>query len=229
MNNCVSPSPSARSTTPTTRLGQLFFTIMSHLLYDLGLYRFVTPFIWRCSTQRLLDNYVENISRDHLEIGVGSGYFLKRTLCADFLERLVLLDLNRRCLKKSAARLREYAPLERHHNILLPLAVDGRKHKSIGMNYVLHCIPGDFVTNQRIITHVRSLLQDNGVFFGATLLNHSVRDGVWSWVMMRLLNAVGIFHNKNHTLADLRKVLETNFHDVEITLVGSAAIFRAVK
>jgi len=110
MNNYVSPPPSAGVNSLATRIGQLFFSIMSHFLYDLGLYRFISPYIWRCSTQRLLDNYVENISRNHLEIGVGSGYFLKRTLCADFLQRLVLLDLNGRCLKKSVRRLQEFAP-----------------------------------------------------------------------------------------------------------------------
>ena len=137
MNNYVSPPPSSRVNLPATRLGQLFFSLMSHFLYDLGLYRFVSPFIWRCSTQRLLDNYVENVSQNHLEIGVGSGYFLQRTLCADFLQRLVLLDLNPRCLKKSARRLLEFGPENYQHNILLPMKDDGEKYASVGMNLSL--------------------------------------------------------------------------------------------
>ena len=229
MNNYVSPPPATRVSTGSARLGQLFFSMMSHFLYDLGLYRFVSPFIWRCSTQQLLDNYVENISHNHLEIGVGSGYFLRRTLCADFLQRLVLLDLNRRCLKKSALRLREFAPIKRQHNILLPINADQETHTSVGMNYVLHCIPGDFLANRRIFEHIHSTLEEGGVFFGATLLNHPIRAGLWSWLMMRVLNGVGIFHNSNHRLADLRAALEMTFQKVEITMVGSAAIFKAVK
>jgi len=213
MNNYVAPPPSAGANSLATRVGQLFFSIMSHFLYDLGLYRFISPYIWRCSTKRLLDNYVENVSRNHLEIGVGSGYFLERTLCADFLERLVLLDINRRCLKKSAHRLQEFAPVSYQHNILLPMPADLKKHSSVGMNYVLHCIPGDFLT----------------MFFGATLLNHPVRCGFWPWLMMRLLNGVGIFNNQDHRLAELKEALEATFHDVEISVIGSAAVFRAVK
>jgi len=126
-------------------------------------------------------------------------------------------------------RLQEFAPEGLQHNILLPMRAEPDKHASVGMNYVLHCIPGDFLTNRRIFMHVRSVLEDGGVFFGATLLNHPVRAGFWSWLMMRVLNGVGIFHNHNHSLADLRRALESTFRDVEITVVGSAAVFRAVK
>lgn len=213
----------------STRLGQLFFSTMSHHLYDLGLYRFVSPFIWRCSTKRLMDNYVENISHNHLEIGVGSGYFLEHTLCADFLQRLVLLDLNRRCLSKSEKRLRAFAPRMRHHNILSPLDRSETKHSSVGMNYVLHCIPGAFSTNERIFTHIHSVLEDGGVFFGATLLKHPAREGALSWLFMKLLSVTGIFNNAQHTQADLQHTLASTFRKVEISIVGCAAVFRAVK
>ena len=118
----------------SVRLGQLFFSLMSHHLYDIGLYWFVTQRIWRCPRSRLMDNYVENVSDNHLEIGVGSGFFLARTLCADFVRRLVLLDLNERCLSKSAARLKSIAPQTCQHNILDPLKSIEPKFKSVGMN-----------------------------------------------------------------------------------------------
>ncbi len=231
MSDYVSSEIKTSSVTqpPSTWLGQLYFSTMSHHLYDLGLYRLVSPFIWRCPTQQLMDNYVENISPNHLEIGVGSGYFLTQTLCEDFLRRLVLLDLNSRCLEKSVKRLREFAPCKLQQNILMPFDQAQVKHSSVGMNYVLHCIPGSFRTNQRIFAHVHSVLEDGGVFFGATLLPHPVRDNFVSWLFMKLLNAVGIFRNAEHCLADLQHTLESTFRDVELSVVGSAAIFRAVK
>lgn len=213
----------------STRLGQLFFSVMPHRMYDTCLYRFITPRIWRCPTTHLMDNYVENVSDNHLEIGVGSGYFLKRTVCPDFLRRLVLLDLNRRCLSKSAARLKSCTPQIRHHNILAPLELAGPKFTSVGMNYVLHCIPGGFWSNQRIFHHVRSLLEVGGVFFGATLIEQPMQKGISSWLLMKLLNAVGIFNNTLHTVAELRSALESSFREVEVSIVGSAAVFRAVK
>lgn len=210
-------------------LGQLFFSSMSHYLYDIGLYRFVTQKIWRCPRSRLMDNYVENISDNHLEIGVGSGFFLQHTLCADFVRRLVLLDLNRRCLSKSAARLKLFAPQTHQHNILEPFEASEDGFTSVGMNYVLHCIGGSFQRNQCIFRHVQSQLVDGGVFFGATLVKQPLKNGVLSWIFMRLLNGIGIFNNSRHTVAELRQAMQACFDEVEISVVGNAAVFRAVK
>ncbi|NKB98870.1 MAG: methyltransferase domain-containing protein [Pseudomonadales bacterium] len=215
-----------------TWLGQMFFSIMSHSLYDVGLYRFVTPYIWRCPTSRLMDNYVENISAHHLEIGVGSGYFLKRTMCADFVKRLVLADMNLNCLRKSAKRLRMSTPRICHHNILQPfspLPLERAKFSSVAMNYVLHCIPGTLSGNQHVFQHVHDLLREGGVFFGATLIQQPVHQGIASWLFMKLLNAVGIFQNGQHTSAELQQALASRFRKVEISMVGNAAVFRAVK
>lgn len=212
-----------------TRLGQLFFSIMSHRFYDVGLYRFVTPRIWRCATAQLMDNYVENISNNHLEIGVGSGYFLEHTLCPEYLQRLVLLDLNQRCLSKSAKRLKAFEPQMRHHDILMPFAQEEAKVASVGMNYVLHCIPGSFRSNERIFTHIHSLLEDGGVLFGATLLKQPASKGIVSWLFMKLLNTVGIFNNSEQTLLDLEQVLGATFSEVQLSIVGCAVVFRAVK
>jgi len=212
-----------------TRLGQLFFSTMSHRLYDTGLYKFVTGTIWRCPTERLLDNYADNISNNHLEVGVGSGYFLDRTLCADFLDRLMLSDLNRRCLAKSGARLLDFAPSTLAHNILKPLPPIANGFNSVGMNYVLHCIPGGFGRNRIIFDNVATALNDGGVFFGATLIPGKFRDGAWSWLLMQALNAVGIFSNLNHSLDELKSALDVSFSRVEIAVIGNACVFSAVK
>jgi len=212
-----------------TRVGQMFFSTMSHRMYDTGLYKFVTGSFWRCPTAVLLDNYADNISSNHLEVGVGSGYFLRRTLCADFLDRLMLSDLNRRCLAKSAAKLAAFAPATLKHNVQAPLPMSARGFKSVGMNYVLHCIPGRFSRNQAIFRNVHAALEEGGVFFGATLIPGKARDGFASWLFMRVLNGLGIFNNSNHRLDELKGALEVYFSKVEISLVGNAAVFVAVK
>lgn len=216
-------------TTMATRIGQLFFSTMSHNLYDIGLYRFVTGVIWNCPTERLLDNYADNISNNHLEVGVGSGYFLQRTLCTDFQQRLTLSDLNKRCLSKSAARLKAYEPATQRQNVLQPFPLPQRKYASVGMNYVLHCIPGGFRTNRRIFQHIHSVLLDDGVFFGATLVNRPAKAGMASWLFMRLLNALGIFNNQTHNVEELKAALDAVFSRVDVCMVGGAAVFVAVK
>jgi len=218
-----------------TTLGQMFFTSMSHHLYDLSLYRFITNKIWCCPTERLLDNYADNITNNHLEIGVGSGYFLHHTLCADFLNRLALLDLNKRCLTKSARRLKVYKPVTLHQSALSPFSPAIGGYSSVGMNYVLHCIPGSFGDNRGIFDNVHAALADNGVFFGATLLPGRANGRLAARAFMRLLNLVGIFRNDTrrtndkHRVEDLKGVLESVFAKVELTLVGDAVIFCATK
>jgi hypothetical protein len=211
------------------KAGQLFFSMMNHRMYDTGLYRFVTGQIWRCPTERLMDTYADNISGDHLEIGVGSGYFLEHTLCSESVHRLVLLDLNRSCLEKSAERLKSCAPLLHQLDIQQPIAPAMRGFASIGMNYVLHCIPGNFRRIQHIFHHVHAMLAEDGVFFGATLVKRPARKGVIAWLLMWFLNAVGIFNNSLHTVEELEDAMKSLFDDVEISTVGSAVVFRASK
>jgi len=209
--------------------GQFYFSWMNHRLYDLGLYRFVTPFIWRCPTDRLLEHYIENLSDSHLEIGVGSGFFLERTLCPDMLLRLVLLDLNERCLEKSAQRLEAFAPSIRRHNILDPIDPGEPRFSSVAMNYVLHCIGGDFHQLRTVFSNVRCKLEEGGVFFGATLLSRSKEQSLWAMGLMKVLNWMGIFNNTEHELGSLQRALESEFREVDISMVGNAAVFRAVK
>ena len=213
----------------SSRWGQFFFTTMSHRLYDAGLYGFVTRYLWRCSTERLLDNYVENISRNHLEIGVGSGFFLERTLCSDYLRRLVLLDLNGRCLRKSAARLQAFDPETRQHDMLEPIPAELGKFDSVAMNYVLHCIPGSFRSNRRMFASIRSRLTSGGVLFGATLVRRPIKEGLFAWLLMWLLNAIGVFGNTRQTVNELRYVLGSLFDEVDLYVAGNAVVFRAIK
>ena len=218
-----------KTTNNWTRVGQLFFSSMSHRLYDTGLYKFVTGSIWRCPTAVLFDNYADNVSNNHLEVGVGSGYFLHRILCSDFLDRLMLSDLNRRCLAKSKARLDAFAPETLQHDIRDPLPPTANGFRSLGMNYVLHCVPGRFSQDQSIFRNAHTALVDGGVFFGATLIPGKFRDGVFSWLLMQILNGVGIFNNSDHRRDELKGALEVYFGKVDVTMIGNAAVFVAVK
>lgn len=209
--------------------GQWFFSVMSHRLYEIGLYKFVTTQLWRCPTELLLDHYRENVSDNHLEIGVGSGYFLKRTLVQKRKQRLVLLDLNDHCLAKSAQHLQAFSPRLRRHNVLQPLSLAGGAVASIGMNYVLHCIGGSFKTNWRLFAHLASVLEEGGVLFGATLVERPASEGVGAWLLMKTLNLLGIFNNTEQRMADLKQALEASFSTVSIQRSGNALVFRAVR
>ena len=64
---------------------------------------------------------------------------------------------------------------------------------------------------------------------GNIVATRPIKDGVVAWLLMALLNGLGIFGNKCHTATELRRAMETCFSEVEIAMVGSAAVFRAVK
>lgn len=212
-----------------TRMGQFFFTTMSHWLYDTLLYKVITGTIWQTPLESLLDNYVDHIADEHLEVGVGSGYLLSRTLCAEGSKRLVLLDLNQRCLAKSEALLSELSPCAVRHNILEPLPNELAGFGSVGMNYVLHCIPGSFSTNHRIFENLHRVLRDGGVLFGATLVRTPIQQTASAWLLMRLLAVMGIFHNSDHLQSELELSLEGLFKQVSVTQLGSGLLFVAVK
>ncbi len=102
------------------RIGQLFFSTMSHKLYDTGLYRVVTPYFWQCKTDTLLSSYKRNLANNHLEIGVGTGFLIKESAPVSSGFRLTLMDLNEACLRKSARTLAKYKPNLYQQNILEP-------------------------------------------------------------------------------------------------------------
>ncbi len=60
------------------RKGAAVYTPLSLALYDLVVLGFSNFFVWRCSSRLILDFYNQHISDKHLDIGVGTGYFLDR-------------------------------------------------------------------------------------------------------------------------------------------------------
>ena len=211
------------------RSGHWLFRFMPHFGYDLALYKGITNLLWRCPTTRLSDNYAEYLSNNHLEIGVGTGYFLKRTACPDHMERLTLLDLSLNCLERSARRLYPLRPSTVQQNILEPFPAALTGYRSVGMNYVLHCLPGNVQQQIDIFKKVYATLGNGGVFFGATLVPADKYRSLLARILMWGLQKTRIFHNQTHTLENLRHALSATFPKVRIEKIGNAVVFAAWK
>jgi hypothetical protein len=56
--------------------GAAVYTPLALALYDLAVLGLSKSFVWQCASHVLLDFYNEHISDKHLDIGVGTGYFL---------------------------------------------------------------------------------------------------------------------------------------------------------
>lgn len=194
-------------------------------VYDLWVHGMSNHFLWKCPTQKMVQFYNQHVSGNHLDVGVGTGYFLDRCGFPISKPRLALMDLNENTLRFCAKRLERYQPEVYVRNILEPIAFDQPKFDSIGMNYLLHCLPGDFQTKGDVFKHLRALLKSNGVLFGSTLLQQGVSPNKAAQWLMNTYNKKGIFCNRHDSLEVLKKQLKLYFSEVSIQTVGCVAFF----
>jgi hypothetical protein len=128
------------------------YTPFTLAIYDVLVHGLSNRFAWRCPTQRLVELYRQNLSTDHLEAGVGTGLLLERAATPK-LKRLVLLDANRNCLDRAGARLARFKPELHQVNLLVPLTLRTTPVASVGLTYVLHCLPGRMDEKLKAIDH----------------------------------------------------------------------------
>ena len=133
--------------------------------YDVLVYGVSNRIAWRCPTQRLLDLYRSNLSANHLEAGAGTGLFLDQTGDGR-LDRLALLDISRNCLDRSQRRLARFAPELYQVNLLAPIELELPPFASIGLTYVLHCLPGRMHEKLAAVDYLRPLMQKGTVLSG---------------------------------------------------------------
>src|SRR5579872_5657388 len=142
--------------------------------YD-RLLEFTCNRVWHCPISRTLELYERHLSSNHLEVGVGTGYFLDHSHLPGFQPRLALLDLSPDCLTRTATRLSRYAPEVYRADALALIELDVRRFDSIAMNYVLHCMPGALPEKGIAFANLKPLLNASGALFGSTVLRHGVR------------------------------------------------------
>jgi 2-polyprenyl-3-methyl-5-hydroxy-6-metoxy-1,4-benzoquinol methylase len=205
--------------------GQAVYTEKLLRHYDFIVLGFSNRFAWKCPSRRIVELYNKHVSANHLDVGVGTGYFLDRCKFPSNSPRLALLDLNPSCLAYASNRLARYHPVSYRGNILEPLPHDIGRFDSIGLNYVLHCLPGTMDSKAVAFRHLAALLNPRGVIFGSTILFGGVSRNGLARAMMEKHNANKIFCNKEDDLQGLRKSAEKYFSKVTIDVVGCVALF----
>ena len=193
--------------------------------YDPLITHFSSRFIWRCPAPLQLAFYNEHVSARHLDVGVGTGYFLDKCRFPSSAPTIGLLDLNPNSLAVAARRIRRYEPLTFQVNVLEPFHIDAPKFDSIGLNYLLHCLPGDMRSKSVVFRNLKPLLNAGGTIFGTTILGMSAQHG---WLARRVIpryNAMKAFTNAQDRLDDLKQALHTEFRIFSLRVVGSVALF----
>jgi hypothetical protein len=211
------------------RKGAAVYTPLALALYDLAVLGFSNSFVWQCSSHVLVDFYNQHISNKHLDIGVGTGYFLDRCRFPSNAPKIALFDLNRHSLAKSAKRLRRYNPSCYMGNALQRIDIGMSGFDSIALNYLLHCLPGNLASKSIVFEHVKPLLTDGGVIFGSTILGEGVRHNPLARQLMKIYNARGIFSNLLDRQPDLEAGLRKHFDEYTIHIAGCVALFSARK
>jgi SAM-dependent methyltransferase len=138
---------------------------------------------------------------------------------------VALLDLNENSLDFTARRIARYRPERYQGNVLEPISLNSNKFDSIAVNYLLHCLPGTMETKAVALDHLRQWLNPGGVLFGSTLLTGGVERNRFARRLMEAYNKQGIFSNESDTLEGLEVALRQRFDDVQIEVVGCAALF----
>jgi SAM-dependent methyltransferase len=207
--------------------GQAVYTPRTLDRYDLVVLGLSNTLIWKCPTRRLLDHYNRHIAMRHLDVGVGTGWFLDHCRFPNRQPQITLLDLNPACLKRASARISRYRPKVVHANVLEPVRVVMGPFASIGLNYVLQCLPGPVAQKAVVFDHLKPFLAPGGVVFGSTLLTNGVERSRSAQALMRFYNKKGIFSNQHDGVEDLRRELAARFDDVRVQVIGCAALFAA--
>lgn len=207
--------------------GQAVYSRRTLPLYDLVVLGGSNRFVWKCPTARLEAHYAQHLSANHLDVGVGTGYFLDRCRFPVEQPRVALMDLNPNSLDHAARRIARYQPQTWQRNVLEPIAFADEPFDSIGINYLLHCLPGSIADKAVVFDHLRPLMKPGARLFGATLLQGGVPRSAAARALMALYNRQGIFANRADDLAGLRRELERRFSGVSVEVVGCAALFVA--
>jgi ubiquinone/menaquinone biosynthesis C-methylase UbiE len=215
-----------RTETRSAESGSAIYNRQILSIYDLGVIKLSNQFAWRCPSHVILDFYNENVSDNHLDVGVGTGYFLDKCRFPSGAPRIALMDLNPNSLHKTAARLRRYRPTTYLANVMEPVQFDPPKFDSIALNYLLHCLPGNLQSKQRVFDNLKPWLSPGGAIFGSTILGQGIRPNFLAQRLQKLYNAKGIFTNGQDSLPDLEAILNRHFRDCWTKVVGCVALFK---
>ena len=205
--------------------GQAGYNRFMLTIYDPFVLRFMTRAVWKSPIALGVERYRQLIGQRHLDVGPGTGYFIEKATPPAGTE-ITLLDANPKVLAHSSHRLAAMQPTTVEADVMKPLPLDSR-FDSAALSFVLHCLPGPQSNKATAIRNVAVVLESDGVLFGGTVLGLSERHNRRARAMIRAFNRNGAFDNRGDTADGLREILDASFEDVEVDVVGSAALFTA--
>jgi hypothetical protein len=217
--------------------GQAVYTRGTLSVYDIVVLGISNSFIWKCPSVKIEQHYNEHVSDNHLEVGVGTGYFPDRCHFPSQHPRVGLMDMNTNTLAFASKRIARYQPETYIQNILEPIDHELKPFDSIGINYLFHCVPGSMsekavvpgsMSEKAVVfDHLVKLMRPGCKVFGSTILQGGVPRSWLARKLMNFYNKKGIFSNEQDDIGGLESALSERFNNVKIEVVGCVALFSA--
>lgn len=207
--------------------GSAIYTPQLLSFYDLMVLQLSNSYIWRCPTSLLLSQYNQFITANHLDVGVGTGYFLAHCQFPTNQPRIALMDLNSNSLTYAAKKIASYQPEIYQQDVFEPITTEIEPFDSISLNYLFHCVPGTILEKEIILKNLKTILKKKGRIFGSTILADGGHKNSMAKMLMNFYNSKGIFHNHHDTLEGLEEILKGNFSQFSVKVHGCVAVFIA--
>ncbi|MEU6994886.1 class I SAM-dependent methyltransferase [Streptomyces sp. NPDC046465] len=195
--------------------------------YDTFVLGMMSRLMWRCPRDRMLAHYNRQVGASHLDIGPGTGWFLDKCRFPAATPTVTLLDLNEVALTTAAHRIRRYGPETLVGDAFKPFALDGARFDSVGVNFLLHCLPGSMRQKAVAFDHMAPFLRPGARVFGSTVLGEGPHHTRRSAKLLAKLNRSGVFNNLADRPEDLDEQLRARFTDVETVRTGAVCLFSA--
>lgn len=207
-------------------MGATVYTRKSLRIYDLLVHGLSNRLIWRCPARKLIQHGQQYFSGNHLEIGIGSGKLFRKIAGNKEFERLVLADVNQDCLDFAQEVLGNHQPEIWRLNLIDDDDFSANQgFHSIGLNYVLHCLP---ISLEEKVELCRKLatqcLAEGGVLFGSTLFA-DLNANFLSKRLMNFYNRKGIFGNTDDHWSSFVELMKETGHDFVHQNIGCVCLF----
>ena len=186
--------------------------------YDYFVNKINCKYVWKCDQRHIKKLYANNITNKHLEIGPGTGYFIKKYQ----FNNLNLVDINKNILNNSKKNLINNCQNIKinNKNIFQNNNKINEDITSIGMSYVLHCVPNNL--DKSIDNLVENIETNNQItIFGSTVIPN--KKDFLAMTEIYTLNTLGIFNNINHNKEQLNFIIDK--YNGTLNQIGNVLLF----
>ncbi len=206
--------------------GARYYGALTLPIYDAAVLNIAVPYAWGVPLAVGREMYRRMVGARHLDIGVATGYFLRKALADRDMAEITLMDLNENATRYAADKLRRFTVTQAVGDALEPFPVSG-PFDSIGMFHLLHCMPGTIPEKAVALDHAIRVLAPGGICFGASVTPAGRQLGAFGRMVLNGSNRTGALNNAQDDHDTLRSEIEARFNDTKIELRGVMTLWEA--